>query len=338
MLSAATSPTVTIGERRAKKWNDNQQRAVFYASLGLMLASITSISWACTLIGFPRAAAWLVAVSFELLVAIIGDAASSNRRPNQDGTKGGYYGSLWAIFAFMLLLAMTANVGHAVFVMGDAFDSGRMPPFLAGYQTEVMLAGAAFAAAVPLGGTFGFHVSGFLRKYGAGSDWVNEDGAKAHVDSTVAHLRPRPSRKSAAAAAPRTVITASVPPQPVTPQPQPVAPQQEAVVTAAAPVQPAAPRPQAVAPQQGTGTASGAGSRTDLTEEEVYDLIKEALDRGEDERLQAKGDLNGVGISELIGAHESTGRRMRHRCLSRYVAETNQQHVPEWIRQLAEAS
>ncbi|WP_167163026.1 hypothetical protein [Streptomyces sp. MBT27] len=334
MLSAATSPIVTIGERRAKAWNDNQQRAVFYASLGLMLASITSISWACTLIGFPKAAAWLVAVSFELLVAIIGDAASSNRRPNQDGTKGGYYGSLWAIFAFMLLLAMTANVGHAVFVMGDAFDSGRMPPFLAHYQTEVMLAGAAFAAAVPLGGTFGFHVSGFLRKYGAGSDWVDEDGAKAHVDSTVAHLRPRPPRKSAAApaASPRTVITASVPPQPV-------APQQGTFVTAPVPLQPAAPQPQAVAPQQGTGPApAGAGNRTDLTEEEVYGLIKEALDRGEDERLQAKGDLNGVGISELIGAHESTGRRMRHRCLSRYVAETNQQHVPEWVRQLAEAS
>uniref|UniRef100_UPI003F496EF7 hypothetical protein n=1 Tax=Streptomyces sp. CA-136453 TaxID=3240050 RepID=UPI003F496EF7 len=327
MPSAATSPTVTIGERRAKKWNDNQQRAVFYASLGLMLASITSIKWACTLIGFPTAAAWLVAVSFELLVAIIGDAASSNRRPNQDGTKGGYYGSLWAIFGFMLLLAMTANVGHAVFVMGDAFDSGRMPLFLAGYQSEVMLAGAAFAAAVPLGGTFGFHVSGFLRKYGAGSDWVDESGAKAQPDSTVAHLRPRPSTKTSAAAASRTVITASVPPQPAATPAQAIASPQDAASGAA----------QQATPQQGPTAAPATAGRSDLTEEEVYARIKEALDQGEDERLQAKGDLNGKGIAGLIGAHESTGRRMRHRCLSRYVAETDQHVLPQWIKELTAA-
>ncbi|MFE1289610.1 hypothetical protein [Streptomyces sp. NPDC058751] len=315
MASAQASPTVTIGERKAKKWNDNQQRAVFYASLGLMLASITSIRWACTIIGFPTAAAWLVAVSFELLVAIIGDAASSTRRTNNDGSKGGYYGSLWAIFTFMLLLAMTANVGHAVFTMGEAFTDGGMPVFLTDYQSEVMGLGAAFAAAVPLGGTFGFHVSGFLRKYGAGADWVDENGTKQVAEVLD---EPRGRRRKApvpaAAQAPRPTVRATVPDVPKPPAP-PVDETKE----------PASP--------SGESPKTGA-----LSEDQVYELIKQALDEGDDERLKPKGDLSGTSIGQMIGRDRSQGSRMRQRLISRYLAETDNHDVPEWLVQLTQGT
>lgn len=313
MASVQASPTVTIGERRAKKWNDNQQRAVFYASLGLMLASITSIQWACTIIGFPRAAAWLVAVSFELLVAIIGDAASSTRRTNEDGSKGGYYGSLWAIFTFMLLLAMTANVGHAVFTMGEAFTVGDMPEFLTDYQGEVMGLGAAFAAAVPLGGTFGFHVSGFLRKYGAGADWIDENGTKR---TTAAPGEPRGRRRKpvtlvpAAAQAPRPTVRATVPdidPKPPVPRVDDTEEQ---------------------APPTNEGPKPGV-----LSEDEVYEVIKQALDAGQDDRLKPNGDLSGTSIGRMIGRDRSQGSRMRKRLISQYLAETNSD-VPEWLVQI----
>ncbi|MER7497123.1 hypothetical protein ABT033_31560 [Streptomyces pharetrae] len=308
MASAQANPIVTIGERRAKKWNDNQQRAVFYASLGLMLASITSIRWACTIIGFPTAAAWLVAVSFELLVAIIGDAASSTRRPNEDGSKGGYYGSLWAIFTFMLLLAMTANVGHAVFTMGEAFTVGSMPEFLTDYQGEVMGLGAAFAAAVPLGGTFGFHVSGFLRKYGAGADWVDENGTKqttAAVDEPRSRRRKTSVPAHAAAQAPRPAVRATVP------DPEPALP-----------------------PNEQKSPEPDEDAKTEvLDEDQVYELLKQALDAGDEHRLKASGDLSGTSIGRMIGLSRSQGSRMRKRCISRYLAETDND-VPEWLMKL----
>lgn len=321
MASAQASPTVTIGERRAKKWNDNQQRAVFYASLGLMLASITSIRWACSIIGFPSAAAWLVAVSFELLVAIIGDAASSTRRTNRDGSKGGYYSSLWAIFTFMLLLAMTANVGHAVFTMGEAFTAGGMPEFLTDYQGEVMGLGAAFAAAVPLGGTFGFHVSGFLRKYGAGADWIDDAGTK---QSTAAVPPPRGRRRKtpalipAAEQTPRPAVRATVP-DPTPERPVPPVDQEET------PGPPPNDEPaQSPAPAVDTKV---------LDEEDIYQRIAQALDAGDDHRLKPGGDLSGANIGVLIGKSRTQGSRMRKRCISTYLAKTNND-VPEWLHKL----
>ncbi|WNZ14996.1 hypothetical protein [Streptomyces sp. 11x1] len=318
MASAQASPIVTIGERRAKKWNDNQQRAVFYASLGLMLASITSIRWACTIIGFPTAAAWLVAVSFELLVAIIGDAASSTRRTNDDGSKGGYYGSLWAIFTFMLMLAMTANVGHAVFTMGEAFTDGGMPEFLTDYQGEVMGLGAAFAAAVPLGGTFGFHVSGFLRKYGAGADWVDEDGTK---QTTAVQDEPRGRRRKAAVPAPAAAQT-----------PRPTV---RATVPDPAPKSPVPPVDEAKKPAPSPGEAATTGV---LSEDQVYEKIKQALDAGDDDRLKPRGDLSGTSIGQMIGRDRSQGSRMRVRLISRYLAETDNHNVPEWLVQLTQGA
>ncbi|MFG3132893.1 hypothetical protein ACGFZU_34995 [Streptomyces tendae] len=324
MASAQASPTVTIGERRAKKWNDNQQRAVFYASLGLMLASITSIRWACSIIGFPAPAAWLVAVSFELLVAIIGDAASSTRRTNRDGSKGGYYGSLWAIFTFMLLLAMTANVGHAVFTMGEAFTAGGMPVFLTDYQGEVMGLGAAFAAAVPLGGTFGFHVSGFLRKYGAGADWIDEAGTK---QSTAAVPQPRRRRRKASALAPaaaqvqRPTVRATVPdPAPALEQSVPLVDQEEPPAHARTEEEPA---------QSPVSAEVGKV----LDEDDVYERIAQALDAGDDHRLKPGGDLSGASIGVMIGKSRTQGSRMRQRCIKTYMAKTSND-VPEWLLKL----
>jgi hypothetical protein len=308
VASAQASPTITIGERRAKKWNDNQQRAVFYASLGLMLASITSIRWACHIIGFPTAAAWLVAGAFELLVAIIGDAASSTRRTNDDGSKGGYYGSLWAIFTFMLMLAMTANVGHAVFTMGEAFTAGDMPAFLTNYQAQVMGLGAAFAAAVPLGGTFGFHVSGFLRKYGAGADWVDEDGTK---QSTATPSEPRGRRRKAPAPAPAAAQTPRPTVRATVPDPAPVP-----------------------SPNEEKGPDPDEDAKAEvLDEDQVYELLKKALDAGDDHRLKASGDLSGTNIGRMIGLSRTQGSRMRKRCISRYLAETDND-VPEWLMKL----
>jgi hypothetical protein len=318
VASVQASPTITIGERRAKTWNDNQQRAVFYASLGLMLASITSIQWACSIIGFPTAAAWLVAVSFELLVAIIGDAASSTRRTNKDGSKGGYYGSLWAIFTFMLLLAMTANVGHAVFTMGEAFTAGNMPEFLTDYQGEVMGLGAAFAAAVPLGGTFGFHVSGFLRKYGAGADWIDENGTKPPVtteDEPRGRRRKAPVPSPAAARTPRPTVKATVP----NPDPKkPVQPVDEHKTQDPSP------------DEEPNGLV--------LSEEQVYERLKAALDAGDDDRLRPQGDLNATSIAQMIGRERSTGSRMRSRLISRYLAEADSSNVPEWLVTLTKGS
>lgn len=317
MASAQASPTITIGERRAKKWNDNQQRAVFYASLGLMLASITSIRWACHIIGFPTAAAWLVAGAFELLVAIIGDAASSTRRTNEDGSKGGYYGSLWAIFTFMLMLAMTANVGHAVFTMGEAFTAGEMPAFLTNYQAEVMGLGAAFAAAVPLGGTFGFHVSGFLRKYGAGADWVDENGTKQTTtvpDEPRGRRRKAPVPAQAAAQTPRPTVRATVPDTPKPPAPSGDGPKEQA-------------------PPAGESPKTGV-----LSEDQIYEMIKQALDAGDDDRLKPRGDLSGTSIGQMIGRDRSQGSRMRQRLISRYLAETDNHNVPEWLVQLTQGA
>ncbi|MFF4276243.1 hypothetical protein [Streptomyces sp. NPDC001536] len=318
MASAQASPTVTIGERRAKKWNDNQQRALFYASLGLMLASITSIQWACSIIGFPTAAAWLVAVSFELLVAIIGDAASSTRRTNKDGSKGGYYGSLWAIFTFMLLLAMTANVGHAVFTMGEAFTAGNMPEFLTDYQGEVMGLGAAFAAAVPLGGTFGFHVSGFLRKYGAGADWIDEDGTKP---TTAAADEPRGRRRRTSVPAPATAQTRRPTVSATVPNPEP----KKSV-------------PPVDEDQEHSPSPDKAPNSAVLSEEEVYELLKGALDAGDDDRLKPEGDLNATSIGRMIGLHRAQGSRMRKRLISRYLAEADNNSVPEWVVEITKGS
>ncbi|OVZ99489.1 hypothetical protein B9W64_37480 [Streptomyces sp. CS159] len=116
----------------------------------------------------------------------------------------------------------------------------------------------------------------------------------------------------AAQAAPRRV-TATVP----APSPAPA----PAAVPAPAPAaQPSAPAP-APAP-------TPAPTSTVLTEAEVYDMIKDAIQARDADRFNT-GDLTGSAIGRAMGQTAQNGRKVRRRLLKTYAANESGQILPE---------
>ncbi|MFK0290718.1 hypothetical protein ACIQU6_09595 [Streptomyces sp. NPDC090442] len=306
-------PTRAIaqGERELRDWHRNLRIGAAAAGFGMMLASLYQLHWAGRLIGFPNFAAVAMAGSLELLLAINAGAVTLIRRRRADGADGGYYWSLWCIFAFLLCISVAANVGHAIVALSEWFSAGQAPTVLVENRGWVYVVGSAVAAMVPLGGSFGIHISGFVRARGAGSDWIDADGSGALLDPTVP--QPAPQRNSA----PATRPAAKAPAQPKSPTPAPTSEpgpvpqttedQQEPDLK---PKKPQPKDPSVINPEQV------------MPEEELYAIYKAARDAGEHERFGPRGDLNRSQLGRLLGQSPQNGRkRVGLRFESRYEAE-----------------
>lgn len=299
---------ITQGERELRDWHRNLRVGAAAASFGMMLASLYQLHWAGTLIGFPTFAAAAMAGSLELLLAFNAGAVTSIRKRTDDGREGGYYWSLWAIFGFLLCISVAANVGHAVVALSEWFASGAAPPVMAKHQMWVYGAGSAVAAMVPLGGSFGLHISGFVRKNGAGSDWSDASGTAAVVSPGIATApvapKPEPSR-------PRGVRRAKAPAW----IGQGGAPEREAnLKSVPSSAQPPAEIP-VPDPQEQTAKPQSSGVqvlRPDLPYEErkevLYQEWRTAMLNGEESRFKQGGDLNGSKLGLRLGKGAASGR------------------------------
>ncbi|MFE3139610.1 hypothetical protein [Streptomyces scopuliridis] len=293
---------ITQGERELRDWHRNLRIGAAAAGFGMMLASLYQLHWAGTLIGFPTLAAAAMAGSLELLLAFNAGAVTSIRKRTDAGAEGGYYWSLWLIFAFLLCISIAANVGHAMVALSEWFSAGGAPTVMTENPVYVYAVGSAVAAMVPLGGSFGLHISGFVRARGAGSDWVDENGSGALLD-TAAPLPP--ARKPSA---PRPVV--KVPAQaPKAPEPadKPVTDSKGETTEQ---------------DEQGPEPAPEIEPVTVLSEEELYDIYKAARDGDEQHRFGPRGDLNPTQLGRRLGQSPQNGRKnVGPRFDSRYQAE-----------------
>ncbi|MGA5135164.1 hypothetical protein ACPCTO_35840 [Streptomyces olivoreticuli] len=277
----------------------------------MMLASLYQLHWAGTLIGFPSFAAAAMAGSLELLLAFNAGAVTSIRKRTERGAEGGYYWSLWCIFAFLLCISIAANVGHAMVALSEWFSVGGAPTMMAENRVYVYVIGSAVAAMVPLGGSFGLHISGFVRARGAGSDWVDEDGTGALLDTAA----PVPAAPRKTPAVPRSM--AKVPAE---------------KAKAPAPEQPAeapAPDPKDEASEETEQEPEPAPEIEPvkvLPEEELYAIYKAARDADEHHRFGPRGDLNPTQLGRRLGQSPQNGRKnVGPRFDSRYRAEKQQE-------------
>ncbi|GGW95364.1 hypothetical protein [Streptomyces noursei] len=306
MPKLPTIRAITQGERELRDWHRNLRIGAAAAGFGMMLASLYQLHWAGTLIGFPSVAAGAMAIALELLLAFNAGAVTSIRRRGADGREGGYYWSLWLIFGFLLCISIAANVGHAVVALSEWFSTGGAPTVMADNQVYVYVVGGAVAAMVPLGGSFGLHISGFVRARGAGSDWVDADGTGALLD-TAAPL-PAPQKASAA---PRPAAKA--------PESEPKAPEHD---ESAPTPQDEEPKPEERKPQ----ATPEIGPVTVLTEEELYAIYKAAKDAGEVHRFGMRGDLNPTQLGRRLGQSPQNGRKnVGPRFSARYRAEKQEE-------------
>ncbi|MEV0444608.1 hypothetical protein AB0I84_04305 [Streptomyces spectabilis] len=306
-----TVRAITQGERELRDWHRSLRIGAATAGFGMMLASLYQLHWAGGLIGFPTLAAAAMAGSLELLLAFNAGAVTSIRKRTAKGAEGGYYWSLWCIFAFLLCISIAANVGHAMVALSEWFSSGDAPVVMAENRVYVYVVGSAVAAMVPLGGSFGLHISGFVRARGAGSDWVDEDGTGALLEAGVT-----------APAAPVEVATGerSVVKVPAT-GPADLAPQQprEAPMAIAKDEAPGRPEPEPAA-------APEADSVKVLSEKELYAIYKAARDADEQHRFGPRGDLNPTQLGRRLGQSPQNGRKnVGPRFDSRYRAEKQEE-------------
>ncbi|WP_435244681.1 hypothetical protein [Streptomyces sioyaensis] len=298
---------ITQGERELRDWHRNLRIGAAAAGFGMMLASLYQLHWAGTLIGFPTFAAGAMAGSLELLLAFNAGAVTSIRRRGKDGREGGYYWSLWGIFAFLLCISIAANVGHAMVALSEWFSAGGAPTVMAENRVFVYAVGSAVAAMVPLGGSFGLHISGFVRARGAGSDWVDEDGTGALLDTAAPGL-----------AAPRKAPMS--PPVAKAPAQKPVPEQKQG--------EDPAPDPKGETPQpeEEPEDAPKIEPVKVLPEEELYAIYKAAKDADERHRFGPRGDLNPTQLGRRLGQSAQNGRKnVGPRFVSRYEAEKQQE-------------
>ncbi|MFG2865437.1 hypothetical protein [Streptomyces sioyaensis] len=308
MPKLPTIRAITQGERELRDWHRNLRIGAATAGFGMMLASLYQLHWAGTLIGFPTFAAGAMAGSLELLLAFNAGAVTSIRRRGQDGREGGYYWSLWGIFAFLLCISIAANVGHAMVALSEWFSAGDAPTVMAENRVYVYVVGSAVAAMVPLGGSFGLHISGFVRARGAGSDWVDEDGTGALLDTAVP-----------VSAAPRKGPTSG----PVAKAPaQKRAPEQKQT-------EEPAPDPKGETSQRSEEEPEDTPKIEPvqvLPEEELYAIYKAARDADEEYRFGPRGDLNPTQLGRRLGQSPQNGRKnVGPRFVSRYEAEKQQE-------------
>ncbi|MCX4677592.1 hypothetical protein OG413_20180 [Streptomyces sp. NBC_01433] len=266
----------------------------------MMLASLYQLHWAGTLIGFPTLAAAAMAGSLELLLAFNAGAVTSIRKRTERGAEGGYYWSLWCIFAFLLCISIAANVGHAMVALSEWFSTGSAPSVMAENPVYVYAVGSAVAAMVPLGGSFGLHISGFVRARGAGSDWVDEKGTGALLDAEdpITAVSQEESEKFEAAVSEEPGETSALDPGAEESGPAEEEPEEDPDI-----------EPVHV-----------------LTEEDLYVLYKEARDAGEIHRFGVRGDLNPSQLGRRLGQSPQNGRKnVGPRFDSRYLAENQKE-------------
>ncbi|MFI1201595.1 hypothetical protein ACH4VR_19450 [Streptomyces sp. NPDC020883] len=307
MLKLPTIRAITQGERELRDWHRNLRIGAAAAGFGMMLASLYQLHWAGTLIGFPGVAAGAMAVALELLLAFNAGAVTSIRRRGADGREGGYYWSLWLIFGFLLCISIAANVGHAVVALSEWFSTGGAPTVMADNQLYVYVVGGAVAAMVPLGGSFGLHISGFVRARGAGSDWVDADGTGALLDTAASLPTPRTASAAQRSAAKTPASKPEAPERDNEPAP---APQDEE------------PQPKGHEPE----TTPEIEPVNVLTEEELYAIYKAAKDTGEEHRFGTRGDLNPTQLGRRLGQSPQNGRKnVGPRFGARYRAEKQEE-------------
>ena len=315
---------ISLGERSLRDFHQLLMKSSAGSGMGMMVASLCQLYWAALLIGFPWPAAALVAGSLEVLLAVILSTVTTIKRQKHDkktdGFKATYYWSLWAIFAFLLTISIAGNVGHAVIFLSQKIESGALPKLLVDNAKVVYAVGGALAGMVAIGGSFGAHVSGFIRAHGAGSDWVSEDGTApatpAAPQTPARHAKPsvqKPAtvtdinnrdRAHAADKQPRRSVSAPIPEQPAAAQPTPT------------PEAPTAAAPDAAVPPVAPA----------ITEGELYaEYAKARLDR-QYERFAARGDLNGTQLGIRLGQTPGNGRKVKSRFESQFAAEN-----PEFV-------
>ncbi|WP_030777693.1 hypothetical protein [Streptomyces sp. NRRL S-920] len=306
-----TVRAITQGERELRDWHRSLRIGAATAGFGMMLASLYQLHWAGALIGFPSLAAAAMAGSLELLLAFNAGAVTSIRKRTDKGTEGGYYWSLWCIFAFLLCISIAANVGHAMVALSEWFSSGEAPVVMVENRVYVYAVGSAVAAMVPLGGSFGLHISGFVRARGAGSDWVDEDGTGALLDAGMTAPVATPQSTTAA----RPVAEASAQGDAdLAPEPQTEAPAVVAKGEA-----PERPEPEPAAAPEGESVKV-------LREEELYAIYKAARDADETHRFGPRGDLNPTQLGRRLGQSPQNGRKnVGPRFDSRYRAEKQEE-------------
>ncbi|MFE1270618.1 hypothetical protein [Streptomyces sp. NPDC058758] len=340
---------ITQGERELRDWHRNLRLGAAGASFGMMLASLYQLHWAGTLIGFPSFAAAAMAGSLEILLAFNAGAVTSIRKRTPDGQEAGYFWSLWAIFGFLLCISVAANVGHAVVALSEWFASGEAPAVMVQHKMWVYGVGSAVAAMVPLGGSFGLHISGFVRKNGAGSDWSDSTGTAAVVSpgatvvpsapadpKTPAVRRPKPPRR-----VPMWVGQGGAPEQqpnleavpPTTPVPSPAQPPEQQTKPAAA-AEPSTP-PSGPAPARQPAQDSGTKElHPNLSFEERKELLyvewRAAKLAGEEHRFRQGGDLNGTKLGLRLGKNPASGRNyIRPEFEARFAKEQQDQAADE---------
>lgn len=298
---------ITQGERELRDWHRNLRIGAAAAGFGMMLASLYQLHWAGTLIGFPTFAAGAMAGSLELLLAFNAGAVTSIRRRGKDGREGGYYWSLWGIFAFLLCISIAANVGHAMVALSEWFSAGDAPTVMAENRVFVYAVGSAVAAMVPLGGSFGLHISGFVRARGAGSDWVDEDGTGALLDTAA----PTPAAPRKAPMSPPAAKASTHKPAPEQKQNEEPSPD------------PGGETPQ---PEEEPEDTPKIEPVKVLPEEELYAIYKAARDADEQHRFGPRGDLNPTQLGRRLGQSPQNGRKnVGPRFDSRYEAEKQQE-------------
>ncbi|MEU8540922.1 hypothetical protein AB0C52_13195 [Streptomyces sp. NPDC048717] len=300
MSKLAALRAVTQGEIELRDWHKRLRFGAAGAGFGMMTASLYQLHWAGTLVGFPTVAAGAMAVSLETLLAFNAGAVTTIRRRDAHGKETGYYWSLWLIFGFLLTISIAANVGHAMAALATWFGSGEAPQVLDENRAWVYAVGSAVAAMVPLGGSFGLHISGFVRARGAGSDWVDPEGARVLQGAPVTVPAPLPADDAGGETAEDTATAA--------PEPE------KEVETA----------------EEGgaSGLDSAKGDKTDgvpeplLGEEELYKIWKAARDNGEESRFGRNGDLNPSSLGRRLGYTPQNGRKnVGPRFEARYRAE-----------------
>ncbi|GHF33791.1 hypothetical protein GCM10010218_13630 [Streptomyces mashuensis] len=311
MPKLPTIRAITQGERELRDWHRNLRIGAAAAGFGMMLASLYQLHWAGTLIGFPTFAAGAMAGSLELLLAFNAGAVTSIRKRTERGAEGGYYWSLWCIFAFLLCISIAANVGHAMVALSEWFSVGGAPTVMAEHRVYVYAVGCAVAAMVPLGGSFGLHISGFVRARGAGSDWVDEDGTGALLD-TAAPV-PAAPRKTPAVPRPTAKVPAEKPKPPAPDQPAEAPPEEPKDEVAEEIEQEPDPAPEIELVKV-------------LSEEELYAIYKAARDADEHHRFGPRGDLNPTQLGRRLGQSPQNGRKnVGPRFDSRYRAEKQEE-------------
>jgi len=209
MSTRTRTRTLTQGEIGLGQFHRLIGYASFAAGMCLMLASVTALYWFAGVIGLHPIARVAVALAVEVLAASLASSATTAYR---EGGKVDV--SAWIGFAFFITIAAYANIMHVIVYI----DVDQAPVWFP--QKTFIIAACIFAAACPLGGTWGVHRFGWLRAHGADAQWQHtEDGtlvaqeppARAARATTTA-ARPAPARRApqqvSAPSAPRAQLDA----------------------------------------------------------------------------------------------------------------------------------